>query len=100
MLRDVVETDLPIFFEQQLDPEASRMAAFPSRTDWAAFVEHWRTKILGNPANGKQTIVWNDRVAGNVLSWTQDDRRLVGYWLGREYWGKGIATAALMEYLE
>jgi len=26
--RDVTESDLPIFFEQQLDPEAKAMAAF------------------------------------------------------------------------
>jgi hypothetical protein len=31
VLRDVVDSDLPIFFEHQRDPEAGRMAAFPSR---------------------------------------------------------------------
>ncbi len=30
-LRDVIESDLPILFEQQLDPEATEMADFPSR---------------------------------------------------------------------
>jgi RimJ/RimL family protein N-acetyltransferase len=100
VLRDVVEDDLPIFFQQQLDPEATRMAAFPAREIWTDFLAHWRTKILGNPANSKQTIVWNERVAGNVLSWSDGDRRLVGYWLGREFWGKGIATAALAEFLD
>jgi hypothetical protein len=30
-LRDVMEDDLPLFFEQQLDPEANRMAAFAPR---------------------------------------------------------------------
>jgi|GEM_PF-5623469 len=30
-LRDVTESDLPIFFAHQLDPEAVRMAAFPVR---------------------------------------------------------------------
>ena len=29
------------------------------------------------------------------MSWTHDDERDVGYWIGREHWGKGIATAAL-----
>jgi RimJ/RimL family protein N-acetyltransferase len=24
---------------------------------------------------------------------------LVGYWIGKEYWGRGIATAALQEFL-
>ena len=29
-LREVVDADLPILFEQQLDPDANRMAAFTS----------------------------------------------------------------------
>lgn len=99
MLRDVVETDLPVFFEQQLDLESTRMAAFPPREDWNAFLEHWRTKVLGNPTSCQQAIVWSDRIAGYVSSWSQDELRLVAYWLGREYWGRGIATAALTEFL-
>ncbi len=30
LLRDVIDSDLPIFFEQQLDPVATQMAAFPA----------------------------------------------------------------------
>jgi RimJ/RimL family protein N-acetyltransferase len=100
MLRDVVEADLPIFYQQQLDPEATRMAAFHAREDWTVFLAHWRTKVLGVPTCCKQTIVWNDRVAGYVSSWLQDERRLVAYWIGREYWGRGIASAALAEFLD
>lgn len=98
MLRDVVDSDLPIFYKQQLDPESTRMAAFPAREEWTEFLAHWR-KILGDPSGCKQTIVWNDRVAGNIVSWTHEERRLIGYWIGREYWGRGIATAALAEFL-
>lgn len=43
-LRDVIASDLPIFFEHQLDLEATRMAAFPAR-DREAFMAHW-TRIL------------------------------------------------------
>jgi len=40
------------------------------------------------------------RVAGNVVSWFEGDgRRVVGYWIGREYWGRGVATKALSEFL-
>jgi len=98
MLRDVVETDLPIFFEQQLDPESSLMAAFPPRKEWTDFLAHW-TKVLGDATCCKQTIVWNERVVGNIGSWPQEQRRLIGYWIGRKYWGRGIATSALAEYL-
>jgi hypothetical protein len=99
MLRDVVETDLPIFYEQQLDPMSTRMAAFPPREEWSVFLAHWKTKVLADPANCAQTIVWNERVAGYIASWSQEERRLIAYWIGREYWGRGIATAALAEFL-
>jgi RimJ/RimL family protein N-acetyltransferase len=96
-LRDVIEGDLPIFFEQQLDPDATRMAAFPSR-DREAFMAHW-TKILHDETNAIKTILFDEQVAGNVVSWQQGDERDVGYWLGKAYWGKGIATRALAEFL-
>lgn len=31
LLRDVLVSDLPIFFEQQLDPVANQMAAFSAK---------------------------------------------------------------------
>ena len=99
MLRDVAETDLPIFYEQQLDPESTRMAAFPPRKAWSVFLAHWKTKVLADPANRAQTIVWNERVAGYIASWPDEERRLIAYWVGREYWGRGIATAGLAEFL-
>ena len=39
-LRKVRKADLTVFYEQQLDPEATRMAAFPSRGR-DAFMAHW-----------------------------------------------------------
>ena len=99
VLRDVIEADLPILFEHQRDPVAARMAAFPSR-EREAFMEHWQTKVLGNPANLAKTIVVDGRVAGYVASWEQEGRRLVAYWIDREQWGRGIATRALRGFLE
>ena len=98
MLRDVRESDLDAFYEHQRDPEASRMALFPAR-DRDAFYEHWR-RILSDDSLTKKTIVHDEQVAGNVLCWQQDGRRLVGYWVGREFWGKGLATHALAELVE
>lgn len=97
-LRDVRDDDLPIFFAHQQDPEASRMAAFVAR-EWDAFITHWRVNVLGDGRAGKQTIVVDGEVAGNVVSWDHDGGRVVGYWIGRAYWGRGIATAALTAYL-
>jgi len=97
-LRDVVETDLPIFFEQQLDPEATQMAAFPSR-DRERFMAHW-TKIRADESVLIKTILFDGEVAGNLVCFEQLGDREVGYWLGKEYWGKGIATQALAEFLQ
>ena len=97
-LRPVTDADLPIFFEQQRDPEAGRMAAFPART-WDAFMTHWLTRVLVDPRGRVKTIVADGQVAGHVVCWEQDGRRLVGYWLGRLFWGRGVATAALREFI-
>jgi RimJ/RimL family protein N-acetyltransferase len=98
MLRDVRDEDLEIFFEHQWAPEAHRMAVFiPRERD--AFMLHWRNNVLGNPNNLKKAIVVDGRVVGNVGSWSDDSKRLVGYWIGQEHWGRGIATAALSEFL-
>jgi RimJ/RimL family protein N-acetyltransferase len=96
-LRNVTDEDLPIFFEHQRDAAALRMAAFSSR-ERDAFLTHWRTKVL-RPENLTRTIVVGGLVAGYVGSWEQDGKRLVAYWIGREHWGKGIATRALSEFL-
>ena len=98
-LRAVVDDDLPIFFQQQLDPEATQMADFPPR-DRDAFMTHWTTKVLGNATGSVRTILEDTHVAGNIVCWEQDGRWLIGYWLGKEYWGKGIATQALSEFLK
>lgn len=98
MLRNVVEADLPTFFEHQRDPEAASMAAFSAR-EWDAFMSHWLHKVLGNPANEARTILVDDQVAGYVSSWEDDGKRLVAYWVGREYWGRGVARSALDEFL-
>jgi len=97
-LRNVEPDDLPIFFEQQLDRDAARMAGFPSRNR-AAFDSHWAKNILGNPTAVTRTILLAGKVVGNIGSWRQDALRFVGYWIGKEYWGRGIATQALASML-
>jgi RimJ/RimL family protein N-acetyltransferase len=98
ILRDVVESDLDAFFEHQREPEANEMAIFPAR-DRETFDAHWR-RILADDSVIKKTIVQEGVVAGNIGSWQQEGRRLVGYWIGREFWGKGLATRALREFTE
>lgn len=97
-LREVVDSDLPIFFEDQSDPVGAAMADVPSKEE-DAFYAHWK-KNLARPDTINRTIEADGVVAGNVVSWIGDEGRLVGYWISREQWGKGIATAALGAFLQ
>lgn len=99
-LRAVEPEDLPVFFAHQLDPEATRLAAFPSR-EREAFFAHWRTNILGNPVAVSRTVLADSQVAGNVGAWTDPSShdRFICYWIGREFWGRGVASAALSLFL-
>jgi len=96
-LREVTKEDLPIFFEHQLDAEATRMAAFPSR-DRDAFMAHW-ARIMSSETGILNTILADDTVAGNVVYWEAAGEPNIGYWLGKTHWGKGIASAALAQFL-
>ena len=98
VLRPVTEDDLEVFFEHQRDPEAVEMAAFPAR-EREPFFEHWR-RIMADDELVAKAIVSDGEVAGNIGSWEREGKRFVGYWLGREFWGRGIATRALAEFVE
>jgi RimJ/RimL family protein N-acetyltransferase len=100
VLRDVTDDDLPIFFEQQLDPDANYMAAFTTKdpTDRDAFTAHW-ARIRADETIINRTILCDGQVAGSVASFEDFGQLEVTYWLGREFWGKGIATRALAALL-
>jgi len=98
-LRGVEEADLEVFFEQQLDPEAARVANFPSR-DRERFMTHWTTRVLGDPTVLVQMVIVDGEVAGSIVAWWDQDRRFVGYWLGRPFWGRGVGTRALKLFLQ
>src|SRR2546423_8016289 len=96
-LRDVEAGDLPLFFEHQRDPIAVAMVAFRSR-DRAAFDQHW-AKLLADDSLLKKTVIVDGEVAGNIGSWTAEEKREVGYWIDRAFWGRGVATEALSAFL-
>lgn len=100
ILRDLEDTDLPVFFEQQADEEANYMAAFTRKdpSDRTAFEAHWR-KIIANETIPIKTILFNDFIAGHILSFVMDGKREVSYWIGKDFWGKGIASEALRQFL-
>jgi RimJ/RimL family protein N-acetyltransferase len=92
-LRSVDERDLVVFFDHQADPQAVEMAAFPAR-DKDQFAAHW-ARVRADDSVVARTIVVGGLVAGNIGSWQQDGQQLLGYWVGREWWGRGVATQAV-----
>ncbi|WP_372368987.1 GNAT family N-acetyltransferase [Candidatus Uabimicrobium sp. HlEnr_7] len=95
MLRNVHIDDLYIFFEQQLDPKARWMCAFgndPDKKD--LFVTKWK-KMLVDPTVLIKTIILNDEIIGNIMSYKSE----ISYWIGKEFWGKGLATKAVVYFL-
>jgi RimJ/RimL family protein N-acetyltransferase len=103
ILRDVIASDLSVLFEQQLDPAANHMAAFTAKdpTDRDAFMAKW-TKIMRDETIPYLAIVVDGRVAGSILSYRDPElaKPEVSYWIGAEYWDKGIATVALGQFLD
>jgi RimJ/RimL family protein N-acetyltransferase len=100
-LRNVEPSDISIFFEQQLDPEAIRMAAFvrKERQDRAVFDAHWK-RIMDSTANVNKTILRGEEVVGHIACFPQEGELEVTYWIGKKHWGKGVATQALKKLLQ
>jgi RimJ/RimL family protein N-acetyltransferase len=99
-LREVRDEDLAVLFEQWADPVAAHMAAFtpPDHMDRDAFERRW-ARIRADETKVARVIVVDGEVAGSISSWGEPDEREVTYWIGRSYWGKGIATEALSAFL-
>ncbi len=108
LLRSVLDSDLPIFFEQERDETARYMAAFVPEdpNDRNAFEAQWK-RMRASDSILVRTIVVDSggdsgdsaAVAGHIASFDRDGEHEVTYWLGREFWGRGIATAALQAFL-
>ena len=98
LLRPTIESDLTILFQQQLDPEAVAMSAYPAK-DRGEFMRHWEG-ILKNKNVIARTILYKEKIAGHVLCWKEGKyEQRIGYWIGKEFWRRGIASAAVNELL-
>jgi RimJ/RimL family protein N-acetyltransferase len=100
VLREVRDEDLAVLFEHWADPVAARMAAFtsPDHMERAAFERRW-SRLRADETVTNRAIVVEGEVAGTIGSWGEPDEREVTYWIGRSYWGKGVATDALKAFL-
>jgi RimJ/RimL family protein N-acetyltransferase len=93
-IRPVDEADFETFYRYQGDPVAAEMAAFGQRREHDDFIAHWRT-ILASPDAFARSVLVDEALVGNVMSWSSDDLRYVGYWIDRDWWGRGVGTEAL-----
>ena len=95
------KNDLNAFFQFQLDKEANYLAAFTSKdpNDKTAYLEKY-AKLLIDPTVNTRTIKVNDVIAGSVAKFVMENAAEITYWIDRNFWGQGVATTALKEFLK
>jgi len=100
VLRPLLSADLDVFFRMEQDREANRIAAFTVKdpTDRGRFDARW-TVLREDPQVTARTILVGGRVAGSISTYVEDGEHELTYWIGREFWGRGIATKALRAIL-
>ena len=100
-LRTLREDDLPTMFEIQLDDTAQHLAAFTDKTarDRDAYLTKFR-KILADDAIVTKAVEIGGEVVGSVAAFPIEGDIEVTYWIRRDWWGRGVATAAVAALLE
>jgi RimJ/RimL family protein N-acetyltransferase len=101
VLREIEDRDLSVLFEHSTDPDAIRMAAFtsPDPDDRPTFDGRW-ARLRSDGSTTNRVVEVDGRVVGHIASFDLEGHREVTYWIGREDWGRGIATRALQEFLQ
>ncbi len=100
-LTETIKLDLDTLFEIQLDKEAIYLAAFTSKdpSDKTAYLEKF-TKLLIDPTINMRTIKIYDAIVGSVAKYIMENHAEITYWIDKKYWGQGIATNALQDFLK
>jgi len=100
-LRPLRESDLDAIFEQMRDPQAVHMAAFTAADpdDRTAFDAHM-ARVLRRPDVTYRVVTCDGEPAGHVASFVAEGDTEVTYWIGRRWWGRGVASRALELLLE
>jgi ribosomal-protein-alanine N-acetyltransferase len=100
-LIETKKDDLNAFFQFQLDEEANYLAAFTAKdpTDKTAYIEKY-AKHLADPTINMRTIKVNDVIAGSIAKFVMNNEAGITYWIDRKFWGQGIATTALNNFLQ
>lgn len=99
-LRPTQAADLETLFEFQLDKISGFLAAFMPQdpTDKSAYLAK-HTKLLNDPTVNNQTILLGNSIVGSIAKFVIEGDAEITYWVDRKFWGCGIATKALKEFL-
>lgn len=100
-LAETKKDDLNAFFQFQLDKEGIYLAAFTSKdpNDKTAYMEK-HTKFLTDSTINTRTIKVNDVIVGSIAKFIMENEPEITYWIDRKFWGQGIATTALKDFLK
>ena len=100
-LKDTTEKDLELLFDFQLDEDANYLAAFTpqNRTDKTAYIEKF-TRLISDETVNNKTIYVDDEIAGSIAKFEIEGEAEITYWIDKRFWGKGIATESLKQFLE
>ena len=101
VLREVRDDDVDALFEQSRDPEAVRMAAFTHAdpNDRAAHDAHL-SRIRTSPDVTHRAIEVDGELVGTIGTFTMEGDREITYWIDRRFWGRGLASRAVVAMLE
>jgi RimJ/RimL family protein N-acetyltransferase len=97
-IRPVEDSDFGTLFEFQSDLESCQMATVPPKTR-EAYQAHIE-KIRANPDCIIRIIEDESTIVGFALSWLAEEGRNLGYWIGRDFWGRGYASQGLALLLQ
>jgi len=104
-LREVQDGDLDEFFAQLRDPHAAALAGdtFEAPNERQAFDAHWRHLRRAEGVLVRTIEVVEDtvaKVAGHIRNHPGSEEHLVSFWIDRAYWGRGVTTSALGQFLD
>ncbi len=97
-LRDLRHEDFEVIFSYHCEAEAVAMSGV-DRRDRAAYRERWG-KFMADPRVVKKAVLQGGEVAGYIVCFDRDGRRELGYWIGKKFWGQGLASRAVKTFLE
>jgi RimJ/RimL family protein N-acetyltransferase len=101
-LRPLRADDIPTLFEIQLDETAQHLAAFTdvkTARDADAFRQKYQ-KILADDAIVNRVIEIDGEIVGSVATFPIEGDMELTYWIRKDWWGRGVASAAVARLLD